>query len=163
MSFLLSGGAASDIPDSVVFRPDDTSSGSVTDKIGCRITTDIEWPDIGGKISSNVSGATTAYIYQVNDGSLLGSEDISSLSAGDSFAVSGVDLKPYDGTNATVYNFVLDAGGSSFTNGYYNSASFPYISNDGNLSIINGARRETDTSSAPNNLVEIGNPDGILG
>jgi hypothetical protein len=125
------------IPDSVVSRPsDNTSSGSSnTTTYGAQITTDVEWPDIGGKISANTSGMTKAYVYRVSDGSLLGSTDISGLSAGDTFTVTGVNLQPHDGTDTTTYNFVMDGGGSGWTHGYYDSPSFPYVSSDGDLSI----------------------------
>jgi len=145
--------AGPDIPDSVVSRPTDNKNGSNSNKDGVRIETDVEWPEIDGKISANTSGATRAYIYRVSDGVLMGDTDISSLSAGDVFTIN-LDTNLVSGET---YNFVLDAEGSSWTLGYYDSPSFPYTSDDGNLSIVNGAKDETGTSPTANAIVELGN------
>jgi hypothetical protein len=158
MSFLNSAGLFNVIPDSVVSRTNDNSVNSdVAVKLGARIETSVEWPSIGARLSSNTSGASTAYIYRVSDGSLLGSTDISGLSAGESFTVEGVNLQPDDGTLSTTYNFVVDNNGSGYAGGYYNSPTYPYDSSDGDISIINSGQGVSSTN--PNGiwtLVDIG-------
>jgi len=147
------------IPDSVVDRPNDNQSQSLTGQYGLRITSAVEWGRIGARISANVSGQTTAYLYRVSDGTLLVSKDISGLSAGDAFTIDPEpNLQPYDGTASTEYNFVLDAGGNSWTAGRLsnNDTSYPYTSSDGDLEIINGANGTSSTAAAAYSLVEIG-------
>jgi hypothetical protein len=129
---LYDGGAA--IPDSVVSRPADDDSFTPTSSArGLVIEPSQDWPDIGARISSNTSGLTRAYIYQFSDGTLLNDTDISALSSGDSFTIAGVDLQA-----GTKYSFVADDadGDGEYTGGWYDSASFPYTSDDGNLSIV---------------------------
>lgn len=144
------------IPDSVVSRQNDdhTSTGNTT-KRGLRFETSVEWPKIGGTISANTSGVTRAYIYRVSDGSLLGETDISGLSAGDSFTIEFDN--PIE--SGDTYQFVADAEGSSYDQGYRDveDISFPVTSNDGNLSITDGAGGNTSTNSGISNIVTIGN------
>jgi len=151
---LVDGAEVFAIPDAVVSRPadNDTSIGP-TDAFGLQIETAVDWPQIGARLSTNTSGVTRAYIYRVSDGTLLGDADISSLSAGDTFTV---DLNSPLTTGET-YNFVVDAEGSEYDRGYNNNASFPYVSSDGDLSIVNGARNQTDSDISVNILSEIGN------
>jgi hypothetical protein len=144
-------GVGPNIPDSVVSRPTDNNFGSLSGKFGVRINSNVEWPSIGAELSSNYAGASTAYIHRVSDGQLMGQTDISALSAGDVFTVNNVDLAAN-----TDYNFVVDNGGSGYTNGNYDSPSLPYTSSDGDLSIINGANGEQGPSSSLNNLVRVG-------
>jgi len=146
------------IPDSVVSREADNDSTTEATKFGLRFYSDVEWPSIGAEISANTSNATTAYIYRVSDGTLMGQTDITGLGAGDTFTVGDVGLQAYDGTDATTYNFVLDAGGSNWTAGYRSStdSSFPYTSSDGNLTLETGAEGETGTDSAAISLIQIG-------
>jgi hypothetical protein len=124
-----------------------------------RIESDVEWPDIGAEISSNTSGLTRAYIYRQSDGQLIGETDISGLSAGDTFRFSDVNLDAADGTDATKYNIVADAEGSSYTQGFKDSASYPFESADGNLRLINGADDADGTNNNPGapNIVRVGN------
>jgi len=140
------------IPDSVVSRPADNNSANNSNRQGVRIETNVEWPEIGGRISSNTANPTQAYIYRVSDGQLLGNTDISSLSAGDAFTISlSSNLIPGES-----YNFILDAEGSSYTLGFNNSPSFPYTSPDGDLSIVKGADGTSSTSNNVINIVEVG-------
>jgi len=145
-----------DIPDSVVSRPKDDNSFTISSgtKRGVQIQTDVEWPEIGARLSDNTaSDVTTAYVYRVSDGNLMGSADISALTGGDSFTI---DLNtPL--TSGDTYNFVVDAGGSSYTFGFLNGGSYPYISSDGDLSIVDGAAGTTGTDSNVNALNDIGN------
>ena len=133
---LVDGEEISAIPDSVVSRPDDNDNfDSSSSKLGVQFETEVEWEKIGAEISSNTSGFTHAYVYRVADSELMGSVDISSLSAGSEFTV---DLSKNIGSGES-YNFVVDADGDSFSPGLYNNSSFPYDSDDSNLKIVQGA------------------------
>jgi len=136
---LVDGQVINGIPDSVVSRTSDNSSNPTTEKFGVRINSDVEWPSIGATISSNTATASRAQIYRVSDGVLMGETDISNIQAGESFTVDDVNLQPN-----TDYNFVIDNNGSSWTNGFADSESFPATSDDGQLSIVNGAKNATD-------------------
>jgi len=141
----------SGISDTVVSRPQDNDSLFRTLTLGVRIESDGDFPEIQGTLSANVANATRAYIYRVSDGQLMDDTDISSLSAGDTFT-----LQP--GLSANVqYNFVVDAEGANYTDGFFNGSSFPYTSSNGRLEIINGAKDEQGTATSAHNLVEIGN------
>jgi len=143
------------IPDSVVSRPDDNNSFNNASDFGLLFYTAVEWPDIGGRLSANISGATRAYVYRVSDGQLMGDADISTLSAGDAFTV-GLDSSLSAGSEFT---FVVDAEGSTFDQGVYNqSISLPYTSSDGNLEIRDNAEGVSAYGQNDNllNIVEIG-------
>jgi hypothetical protein len=153
---LVDGEKVSAITDSVVSRPDDDDQQSLSIKIGIQIKSDVEWPQIGGRISANVSNPTRAYIYRVSDEKELVSKDISGLSAGDTFFVDlEPNIQPFDGTTATEYRFLLDANGNTWTAGRLNNTSYPYVSSDGNLEITSGAKL-SQTSAAAYSLVEVG-------
>lgn len=143
--------SASGIPDSEVSRPQDDSSLTRSDTLGLQIESDDDWPEIAAELSANVSGATRAYIYRVSDGQLMDAVDISSLSAGQTFTLSP------DLAANTAYNFVVDAEGASYTNGFYGSSSYPYTSSDGRLRIIGGALGQTGSAGSAHNLVRVGN------
>jgi len=140
----------SDIPDSVVTRPDDVGSSSLSRERGVRIETNVTWPQIGGRLSQNHSGGTRAYIYRVSDGQLMGDTGISG-NAGDTFTI---DLD-HDLVDGETYNFVVDAEGATYTNGQ-GPGDFPYTSADGDLSIVNGADSQTGTSGITNDINEVG-------
>ena len=151
---LFDGEVLDDIPDRQVSRPqDDGSNDDDTRLVGVRIETTDEWPSIGGIISANVSGATQAKIYRVSDGSLMGDADISGLSAGDAFTVDDVNLQP-----DTEYNFLIDNGGDEYTAGFLSvsETDTPYVSDDGNLAIIDGAEGETGRNDGLLNIVTVG-------
>jgi len=141
----------SSVPSSVVSRPQDDSVLTRSLTLGVRIEPDDDWPDIQGKISANVANATRAYIYRVSDGQLMDDTDISSLSAGGVFT-----LQPNLSAN-TQYNFVIDAQGADYDDGFLSNASFPYTSSDGRLEIVNGAQDKQSTANTPHNVVEVGN------
>ena len=150
---LVDGEEIATIPDSVVSRPDDDNSFSTTEFRGLQINSDLEWPSIGAEISANTSDATDAYVYRVSDGTLLGQTDISGLGAGDTFTVDDVNIQAN-----TDYNFILNADGNSWTAGFTSEFSYPYTSEDGNLSIVNDATGETTSSDEnPVALTRIGN------
>jgi len=142
------------IPDSVVDSFEDGDVSANTIKYGLQISTDVDWPDIGARISTNPSGFTTAYVYDVSDGSLMGSTDISTLSPGDAFTVGlGTPLSA-----GSTYNFVIDAGGGNMKHGSLNFGNYPYTSSDGNLQIVSGGKGETGQPSGTDaiNIVEVG-------
>jgi len=158
---ILGGGVT--IPDTQVSRPADDNTTTDSGAFGVRITTNVRWPDIGATISSNTSGlgsGATGYVYRVSDATLLGSTSLAGLSAGDSFVVPGVNLKPYDSTLSTTYNIVLDNGGPVYTSGYHTNFATddtPVTSTDGNLTIVDGAQGATGTVDGGNNIVTVGN------
>jgi len=140
------------VPNTVVSRTQDDGPFSTSGKLGVRFTTSQQWPDIGATISSETSGLTDAYVYRVSDSVLMGSTDISNLTAGDSFFVG---LSTSLSANET-YNFVGGAGGATYDSGNYGFASFPYTSNDGNLEIVKGGAGPDSTSGNPHNFSAIG-------
>ena len=135
------------IPDSeVISRPEDDDSVSVDDKRGLRITALYDLTKIQGTISANSSGYTTAYL-QTTGGSVLDSTDISGLTPGDSF-----ELVASLSAN-TDYDVVLDAGGSSWTLGFYGSANYPY---SGEIAeITKSVRSSGDSTAAAYSIVSI--------
>ena len=155
MSGFYSAGLFDVIPDSVVSRPEDNSDFDQDGKRGVQITTDVEWPEIGARLSSNMgSDATRAYIYRVSDGNLLGDVDISSLSAGDTLTF---DLSS-DLVSGESYNIVLDAEGSEYLQGINNDPDFPYVSSDGDLTIESAGSGETgSTTGFVSSFSEVGN------
>lgn len=139
-------------PTSVVSRPDDNNSFGTSGLRGLQIETNVQWGEIGGRISANTAGATRAYIYRISDGQLMGETDISDVAANETFTMTL--------TNALVsgetYNFVVDAEGASYTQGFYDSPSFPYTSSDGDLSIVAGGVQTTESDNNTSCLKEIG-------
>jgi len=138
------------IPDSVVSRPADNNDASTTGNLGIEISISQDWPSIGCQISSNVSGFSTARIYDSSE-SFIDSVNISSLSAGDTFTFDNVNL-----TSGSNYILTINNDGSTYTTGYFDSPSTPYTSSDGNLSIVDGRRLDSGTTSALPNIVTVG-------
>jgi len=135
--------AGPDIPDSVVSRSDDDDTVDLTDKFGLRFNSTVEWPSIGGEISSNTANISTVYVYRVSDGILMGSADVSGITSGETFTVDNIDLSA-----DTDYAIVADNNGSTHSMGHKNSASYPFTSTDGQLSLINGARGSDGTQTS---------------
>lgn len=142
----------STLPDSVVSRPDDNVSGSITRKLGLAFEVSSSFEEVGFELSSNVSSPTRAYLYDNDAGSQLDSVDISTLTAGDAFTISA-------GYQTGVEYLVwIDAEGSNYTFGYYDTPSFPYSSTD--VDITAGADEdEADNTRSDNvyNIVSVGN------
>ena len=140
------------IADTVVSRPDDDDEATGRDEEwGIRINTSQQWESIGAKLSSGGSGYETAKLYSVNNDSLMDQIDISGLSAGDVIKFEEVSLD----ANAD-YDIVVTA--DDFTTGFLNSPNLPFVSDDGNLSIINGVdRAENETFENLHNILEVGN------
>lgn len=142
-------------PDSVVSRDNDSLSPSGSEKYGIQIEVNTTWRDrIDGKISSNTSGAETAYLYRSSDGTLIGSTNISSLSAGDVFSITLSENL----VSSETYNFVLQGDGANkWGVGRDGNPNFPYSSPDGNLEIVAGAKGDTSSSSDADAIIEVGN------
>jgi hypothetical protein len=105
-------------------READDSSNSVTGRSGVRINPNTSLSGVVASFSSNVSGVTTAYLILDSDGSILDQTDVSDLSSSDTFRLSA------DLSSGTDYRVVVDADGSSYTDGFYSSPNFPYESTD---------------------------------
>lgn len=141
---------SSAIPDSVVSLSDSNTSTSTSSEAGIEFTTSVEWPKIGFRITQDMSGFTTAYLRNLDDGSLIKSKDISSLSATDTFAIEET-IQPN-----TTYEIVIDAGGSSYTGAAYDSPTYPVDSADGELSVTDG-RVDGSSAGFAWSIREIGN------
>jgi hypothetical protein len=120
------------IPDTLVDRPADDDSFTRTEKTGVIISTSQRWPSIQGRISQNTTGSTIAYLEET-DGTVLSNVDISGLSSGDVVTFSDVSLDA-----DSEYRMLMDADGSNWTYGQYkNQSQSEFVSDDGNLSVIN--------------------------
>ena len=151
---LVDGEVLDGIPDSVVTRPaDDNSTSSTTVGHGFRFETAVEWPEIGGRLSDNVSGQTRVRIRRVSDSQIMGSKDISSLSANDTFTL---DLDN-DLVTGETYDLLIGAEGNSYTVGFVDiSDDVPITSPDENLTITSGSNDDGISDNA-HNCDEFGN------
>jgi len=138
------------IPDSVVSRPQDGSSFSSPNSFGVQISVSQKWGDIGAELSANINNPNTAEIYDIADGTLMGSADLSSLTAGDTFTF-GLDNVLQSGDD---YNVVVDAGTHGFTD--LSLSDYPFTSPDSNLEIISGASGTQGTSTNSSNIYRVG-------
>lgn len=130
------------IPDSVVSRPADNTSASQSSERGLAIeVASNKWTEIGARIGSKSSGFTRGYVRE-SDGTVVTSVDISGKSAGDTVTFRDVNLSAN-----TTYYIDMDAEGSSYTIGAYGSPSYPYESDDGEISITAGSFDGTSESS----------------
>ena len=153
---LIDGSEVSAIPDTVVSRPDDDSTGNSENADGVAIATSQEWVSIGAELSSKVGDGGTfpsrARLYDLSADSFLDTIDISSLSAGDTFTFNDVNLEAN-----SEYIISLDNDGNEYTRGILD-ASFPYTSGDGNLEIIAGSSDgTTKRDDFAFNIVKVGN------
>ena len=143
------------IPDREVSRPDDNDSFNTSASFGIRIKSGEDWPEeFDAEISTNTGNITRAYIYDVSDGSLVSDVDVSSLSSGD---IVTFDLGDGQLDADQDYNVVADAEGDTVDYGRFNDPDLPYESDDGKLSIVDGASGEQDTSGNVNTFVRVGN------
>ena len=151
MSFLNSAGLFDAIPDSVVSRPDDNDSGSVTSDHGLAIEFAESFDKFGARISNNTSGVTTARGRDPN-GDVIDSTDVSNLSSGDAFTLSG------DFRANTEYQVILNADGNSFTVGLRNDATaYPYTSTDVDIvGRVFGTTTDTNPAHALNDIGNVG-------
>lgn len=111
---------------------------SVSDKRGVEITPNVDISGVKGATLSNSSGLTTGYLTDTS-GTVLGSASIS----------SGTFLIEHELSAGTSYYLVADAGGSSYTEGQVDPASFPYNSSDVDIvgGIYNGTTEHTAYAS----------------
>ena len=158
---LVDGEVLDGIPDSVVSRPDDDNDTSSTANGGLHIELKTNWPSIGAEISNNTTGATKAYLYDLDNDSYGSSElidetDISGLSSGDAFAFKDVNLD-----SGQEYVIVVDAEGSSYTRGFSGDADdYPYEEDD--IDIIGEASGGDVSTAVGRGVNNIGNPQGII-
>ena len=145
------------IPDSVVSRSDDDSTSTgVTTNVGIEISTSQEWINIQARLSQNVSGAEEAVIWDANDGNgdIIETVDISDKSALDVFVFEDVDLNA-DANYAITVN---EGDSDSLDSGFKDDADFPFVSDDGNLEIVDGATgTPPDPSDNAHSILEVGN------
>lgn len=148
-------GVGSAIPDTVVSRPADTfqSNTGQTSDIGLVFETSQEWPDIQLKISTDTNTASddTAVIERDSDGVEVQTADASDLSGGAVVTVSDANLS----ANTKYRMFLRNSNGNQW--GQYDSASFPYTSTDGNLSITAGWFIGSERTSDIYGISQIGN------
>ena len=147
------------IPDTSVSRDEDNGGSTEPAKTGIIVSSEEEWPEFDGRLSQNTSGVTEAFI-EVKDesepddrGKEIGSVDISGLSAGDVFTVD-LDENMVEENDYFLYVW---AEGDDYEQGFNDSPDLPYESDDGNLSIVDGAEDDGPQSGAVYNVVEVGN------
>lgn len=156
-SFLLSSraGGGGAIPDSVVSRENDDSTTTGPQSIGVAISPNEDFSAIAFRISSNTSGFSRARLYDYSSNSYVKSKDVSGLTAGDTVRFD------YTYIANNEYGFEIDDNGASYTQGYPSSYGYPYTGSE--LDIINRSIGGSQTTNNPNNVNDVGNPDGVLG
>lgn len=145
-------------PDSVVSRPqdDNTLTGVVAeDEYGIRISTSQSWESIDARLSANGTNRRYGVLRRVSDDTVLDEVDIDSLSSGDVFTFSNVNLSANEEYDINV------KGIFEWDSGNLQDASFPFVSSDGELEIINGTfHNDSDPSTATrpdaHNIIEVG-------
>lgn len=140
-------------PTTVVSRGDDNTSSGTSTQFGFEITMETDLGSIAARISSMTSGATTAYLRDSSD-TELANQDISGLSAGDTFSFE------HELQSGSSYFITLDADGAAYTAGINESPNYPYDGSEFDIT----ARYDdgsTDTGN-PIGINDIGNPDGVL-
>jgi hypothetical protein len=146
---VLSSGA---IPDSVVSRPDDNGSLSISRPRGCVIEMKGDFRGVNCRISTNTSGFSRARIYDLSADGYIETIDISDKSAGDVIELAA-ELK-----NGQEYGIEIDNNGSSWTAGFNDTANdYPYSGGDLDITgnADDGTKRTGTEAMAVN---DIGNP-----
>jgi hypothetical protein len=142
-----------DIPDSVVSRPDDNTSLSLSRPRGLVIEVKSDFNGVKCRISGNSSGFSRARIYDFSNDQYIETVDISDKNAGD---IIELQAELIDGEE---YGIELDNDGGSWTGGYNDLAdNYPYSGDD--LNIVGNAddgTKRTETQSMAIN--DIGNPN----
>ena len=145
--------AAPPTPSGSVFRTQDDTSTSVTDKRGLKIAVGGSYPEfstIEAKISANPSGFSRAQVIRLSDGVILDTQNVSGLTAGDVITFSA-QLK-----QNTDYSIIMDNNGSSYTLGFI-GLIYPFTDPSIDIDIINGAKGDgTVSGSAASNIVAVG-------
>ena len=137
------------IPDSVVTRPDDDDSTSVSGD-GIRFESSEPYSAMGFTISANTSGQETATIVNRETDTTIGSKDISGLSAGDSFTIEA-DIEAN-----TTYAIIFEADGDLLTGGFIDNLDYPIVGPNGILQITSGDVGGSEDSRA-HCVVSVGN------
>jgi hypothetical protein len=144
-----------DIPDSVVSRIDDDTDSSTSEKFGLYFSTTNEWSEMDFQVSNNTLAFTKIYIIDDSDGTTVTTKTVSNIQSGDVITVS------FDSPIQGDYRVVADAEGSSFTLGLIylpdRSASYPFESSDGNLSLTAGYDGGSKTTNYCYVFTKIGN------
>jgi len=137
------------IPDTQITRGVDDAADTVSVKTGFVFNPNVELDGLKAEISSQTSGATTAYI-ETTGNTIVGQTDISSLSSGDTVLVT--TSSPLQ--SGTDYLFLLDANGSSFDQGFLNSSAYPYVGSAFDITerAFNGSPSGSGTFNAFNNI-----------
>jgi hypothetical protein len=129
-----------------VDRPDDNAAPATSGKFGLLVNFDVEIESLSVEVSSNTSGATTAYVRE-SDGSRISSEPIS----GGIAEFDNLGLQP-----STDYQIKIDAGGEQYTLGEYDSASYPYSGEIGD--IVAGLQDPTEVNGSAYGIKSISVP-----
>ena len=143
------------IPDTWVERPDDDDTSTDVDiRFGIRIISSQEWPQISVEISGNTDGVTEIEVYEPTDDDpiLIGSETFNSLSTGDVVTVDDLGLE-----TDTEYTIVGWAEGDSYQRGYLDNPDYNIVSDDGDLSIIDGVQFKDDSTRRASLFRKVGN------
>lgn len=121
------------IPDSNVSRSSDGRDGLISQAEGLKFTTSQRWTKFQAKISSRspTTSGEMAIIERVSDGVQMASLDISSKTSNDIITFNNIDL------SANTSYYIYADPSSERTRGF-SSASYPYTSSDGNLTIDSG-------------------------
>ena len=139
------------IPDRVVSRTGDNNANTDSFNVGLKFTTSQEWGQFQAKISANhnTGSDSTLEIDEVGGVNLV-SKDISGNVAGDVITVD-VSLNP----DSTYY--IYDKTTNSRSYGFNDFPTYPYTSNDGDLSITAGYQNGSEFSGYAFAFVKIGN------
>lgn len=139
--------------------PGDSATLQVSQRQGLVIRPSTDLAGVRARISSQVSGYTTAYLATLT-GSILTSKNVSSVPNGSYFDI----LAPAKLASGTSYLLQLDAGGGSYIRGA-TAASYPYstshfsipngvYSNGGTLTTVNRYNIDAVQALLPAQVVE---------
>jgi len=153
--------ATSAIPDSVISRSDDDGTTTETrdHKRGHEIQPNETYDAVAARISNNTSGVTTGYLFEVdsnNNTTQIDSVDISGKSSGDAFKFDTTIQKDDN------YIIAVNAETSDFTTGFSNTNNVPVTGSEIDIVENIDDADSYGTSSFPQGVNDIGNPDNIL-
>ena len=122
------------IPDSVVSWTLSNPSQNNPEKQGIQFNSTEQWPEFGATLSSGSGDVTQAYLYaKSNLSSPIATKDISGVSGGGSFTITGLNLSA-----GTDYVLVADDNGDDYNYDYDVGLSTPIDSADGKLTLVSG-------------------------
>lgn len=124
-------------------RPDDnTEVTGATQTSGVKINPNTNLDGVRCEVSSNTGSGIDTISLLASNGNTLVEKSPSNLGPGDQ-----IDLTPSGGlTSGSAYYCVVNASGSSYTHGVYDSASYPYTSTD--IDITSGYKGGSDNGAA---------------